>query len=76
MGVRPENGTKDSKDALEYVEVAKKKLFHSPQSFLEKLMSYDRDSITDEILSVMSLFLEKKNFNSKSVKRQSGACAI
>eukprot|EP00505_MAST-04D_sp_SCG-Rhode-Island_P003252 Stramenopile-MAST_4_protein_3252 len=76
LGVRPENGTKDSKDALEYVEVAKKKLFHSPQSFLEKIISYDRDSITDEILSVMSLFLEKKNFNSKSVKRQSGVCAI
>eukprot|EP00958_Prasinococcus_capsulatus_P020417 scaffold2645_cov378-Prasinococcus_capsulatus_cf.AAC.22 len=50
------------------------KLLSDPTKFLDSLLSFDKDNISDAIISQMSCYMENTSFTPESVSRVSKAC--
>ena len=76
FGIRPQKSKGDSVTSVDYFEAARKHIFNNSANLLQRILNFDRNSITEDVFSILLQFHAKKQFNPKAVKRQSKFCAL
>ena len=76
FGIRPQKSKGDSVTSVDYFEAARKHIFNNSANLLQRILNFDRNSIAENVFSILLQFHAKKQFAPKAVKRQSKFCAL
>merc|ERR1740129_231702 len=71
--------TKDDPDApgeviYDYWETSRKELLSDPKTLLEKLFNFDRDNISDGIISSIAPYMHRQDFDAAAIRKISICC--